>query len=88
MPAASIDTLSSAYDLDIHAAHRAARAQGWYANTPAGLIVLGHEPVRAVLHDRRWRELGAAALQMAGITNAGSIIERRVSACTARSVAV
>lgn len=68
MAAPFIDTLSPAYDADIHAAHRAARERSWYATTPAGIIVLGHEPVRAVLHDRRWRELGAAALQMAGIT--------------------
>jgi hypothetical protein len=68
VPAAFIDTLSPAYDADIHAAHRRARAEGWYATTPLGLIVLGHEEVRAVLHDRRWRELGAAALQLAGIT--------------------
>ena len=57
-----------AYDADIHAAHRAAREQSWYATTPVGIIVLRHEDVRAVLHDRRWRELGAAALQMAGIS--------------------
>jgi cytochrome P450 len=69
VPAAFIDTLSPGYDLDIHAAHRKARAQGWYANTPAGILVLDHAPVRAVLHDRRWRELGGAALQMAGITS-------------------
>jgi cytochrome P450 len=62
-----IDTLSPAYDADIHAAHRTARAQHWYATTPAGIIVLRHEDVRAVLHDRRWRELGAAALRLAGI---------------------
>jgi len=68
VPAAFIDTLSPEYDADIHTAHRRAREQGWYATTPAGLLVLGHEEVRAVLHDRRWRELGAAALQMAGIT--------------------
>jgi len=64
-----IDTLSPAYDADIHAPHRAAREQSWYATTPVGLIVLCYEDVRAVLHDRRWRELGAAALQMAGITS-------------------
>src|SRR5262245_56712834 len=33
------------------------------------MLVLRHEDVRAVLHDRRWRELGAAALSMAGITS-------------------
>ena len=64
-----IDTLSPAYDADIHAAHRAARAQHWYASTPVGIIVLRHEDVRTLLHDRRWRELGAAALGMAGITS-------------------
>jgi cytochrome P450 len=68
VPVPFIDTLSPAYDADIHAAHRRARAESWYATTPAGIIVLGHEQVRAVLHDRRWRELGAAALELAGIT--------------------
>jgi len=62
-----IDTLSPTYDADIHAAHCAARARHWYAGTPVGIIVLRHEDVRALLHDRRWRELGAAALGMAGI---------------------
>lgn len=69
MPAAFIDTLSPAYDLDVHAAHRKARERSWYATTSAGILVLGHEHVRAVLHDRRWRELGTTALQMAGITS-------------------
>jgi cytochrome P450 len=69
VPVPFIDTLSPAYDLDIHTAHREARAQGWYARTPAGILVLAHEEVRAVLHDRRWRELGTTALQMAGITH-------------------
>ena len=67
MAAPFIDTLSPSYDADIHAAHSKAREQSWYAATPVGIIVLRHEDVRAVLHDRRWRELGAAALQMAGI---------------------
>jgi cytochrome P450 len=69
VPVPFIDTLSPAYDADIHSAHRKAREQSWYAATPVGIIVLRHEDVRAVLHDRRWRELGAAALQMAGITS-------------------
>jgi cytochrome P450 len=65
----SIDTLDPAYDLDIHAAHRAARERSWYATTPVGIIVLRYRDVQAVLHDRRWRELGPDALRMAGITS-------------------
>lgn len=64
-----IDTLDPAYDLDIHAVHRAAREQWWYARTPVGIIVLRYRDVQAVLHDRRWRELGPDALRMAGITS-------------------
>ena len=35
-----IDTLDPAYDLDLHAVHKAAREQHWYARTPVGIIVL------------------------------------------------
>jgi cytochrome P450 len=63
-----IDTLSPEYDWNIHAAHRAARAHGWYAQTPVGLAFLDHEDVLWLLRDRRWRQLGADALAAAGIT--------------------
>jgi len=66
---AFIDTLDPAYDADIHAAHRAAREQCWYARTPAGLLLLRYEDVYAMVRDRRWRELGRDALAMAGITS-------------------
>jgi hypothetical protein len=66
---AFVDTLAPAYDRDVHAAHRAARARGWYARTPAGILVLGYDEVLRVLRDRRWRELGRDALRMAGITS-------------------
>jgi hypothetical protein len=64
-----IDTFDPAYDADIHAAHKAARERGWYARTPAGILLLRYEDVHAVVRDRRWRELGAEALRMAGITS-------------------
>jgi cytochrome P450 len=64
-----IDTLDPAYDRGLHAAHRAARERSWYATTPVGIIVLRYRDVQAVLHDRRWRELGPDALRMAGITS-------------------
>jgi cytochrome P450 len=64
-----IDTLDPAYDADIHGAHAAAREKSWYANTPAGILVLRYADVLAVLRDRRWRELGADGLAAAGITS-------------------
>jgi hypothetical protein len=64
-----IDTLDPAYDRDIHAAHQAARAHSWYARTPAGILLLTYEDVHAAVRDRRWRELGADALRMAGIAS-------------------
>jgi cytochrome P450 len=64
-----IDTLDPAYDLDLHAMHAAAREQWWYARTPVGIIVLRYRDVHALLHERRWRELGPDALRMAGITS-------------------
>jgi cytochrome P450 len=64
-----IDTLDPAYDADIHAAHAAAREKSWYAQTPAGILVLRYADVLAVLRDRRWRELGADGLAAAGITS-------------------
>jgi cytochrome P450 len=64
-----IDTLDPAYDADLHAAHRVAREKSWYATTPVGLIVLRYRDVHAVLHERRFRELGPDALRMAGITS-------------------
>ena len=67
MSAPFIDTLDSAYDADIHAAHAAAREKSWYAETPAGILVLRYADVLAVLRDRRWRELGADGLAAAGI---------------------
>jgi cytochrome P450 len=69
VPIPFIDTLDPAYDADIHAAHRAAREQSWYARTPAGILLLRYEDVYALVRDRRWRELGADALAMAGITS-------------------
>jgi len=66
--AAYIDTSDPAYDRDIHAAHRCAREHGWYARTPAGILVLDYHEVLRVLRDRRWRELGRDALALAGIT--------------------
>jgi len=62
-----IDTFDPAYDADIHAAHKAAREKSWYARTPTGILLLTYDDVHAVVRDPRWRELGAAALQMAGI---------------------
>jgi cytochrome P450 len=67
MSAPFIDTLSSGYDADIHAAHRSARTQSWYAQTPTGLLMLDYEAVHWLLHDPRWRQLGADALAGAGI---------------------
>ena len=67
MPVPFIDTLDPAYDADIHAAHRRAREQSWYARTPAGILLLRYDDVYALVRDRRWRELGADALAMAGI---------------------
>lgn len=64
-----IDTLDPAYDANLHAVHRAARAQWWYATTPVGILVLRYRDVHALLHERRWRELGPDALRMAGITS-------------------
>lgn len=68
MAAPFIDTLSPAYDADVHSAHRRARGQSWYATTPTGLLMLDYDSVHWLLHDRRWRELGADALAAAGIT--------------------
>lgn len=62
-----IDTLDPAYDADIHAAHRAARARSWYARTPAGYAFLRHEDVLWVLREKRFRELGVDGLAQAGI---------------------
>jgi cytochrome P450 len=64
-----IDTLSPAYDEDIHGAHRNARERSFYARTPAGLLFLRYEDVLWLLRDPRWRELGADALPSAGITD-------------------
>ena len=69
MPVPFIDTLDPAYDRDLHAVHREARARWWYARTPVGIIVLRYRDVQAVLHERRLRELGPDALRMAGITS-------------------
>jgi cytochrome P450 len=63
-----IDTLDPGYDRDIHAAHAAAREKSWYARTPYGILLLGYDDVHACLRDRRWHELGAAALAGAGIS--------------------
>jgi cytochrome P450 len=85
-----IDTFDPAYDADIHAAHRAARERGWYARTPAGILLLRYEDVHAVVRDRRWRELGAEALRMAGVTSGplwdwfGSIISNQEGATHTR----
>ncbi len=87
---AFIDTFDPAYDADIHAAHRAARDRGWYARTPAGILLLRYEDVHAIVRDRRWRELGAEALRMAGITSGplwdwfGSIISNQEGATHTR----
>jgi len=62
-----IDTLSAAYDEDIHSAHREARARSWYAETPLGLIFLDYEAVHWLLHERRFRLQGNDALDLAGI---------------------
>lgn len=62
-----IDTLSAAYDDDIHAAHRRARAESFYARTPVGLIFLDYEAVHWLLHERRFRLQGNDALDLAGI---------------------
>ncbi len=62
-----IDTLSAAYDLDIHAAHRAARERSWYATTPLGLVFLDYESVHWLLHEKRFRLQGNDALDLAGI---------------------
>jgi len=57
-----IDTLSPAYDADIHGAHCAARKRSWYAHTPQGLILLRYEDVHWLLRDARFREQGTDAL--------------------------
>ena len=62
-----IDTLSPAYDRDIHAAHREARERSWYAKTPLGLIFLDYESVHWLLHEKRFRLQGNDALDLAGI---------------------
>ena len=62
-----IDTLSAAYDFDIHSAHRAARERSWYARTPMGLIFLDYEAVHWLLHEKRFRLQGNDALDLAGI---------------------
>lgn len=62
-----IDTLSAEYDYDIHAAHRRARAESFYAQTPLGLIFLDYEAVHWLLHERRFRLQGNDALDLAGI---------------------
>jgi cytochrome P450 len=64
-----IDTLDPAYDADIHAAHRAAREKSWLARTPLGLLLLRYDDVHWLLRDARFREQGADALQLAGITD-------------------
>ncbi len=69
MPVPFIDTLDPAYDLKLHATHATARAQWWYARTPLGILVLRYRDVQALLHERRWRELGPDALRMSGITS-------------------
>jgi cytochrome P450 len=67
VPVPFIDTLDPAYDRALHAVHETARAQWWYARTPVGILVLRYRDVQAVLHERRWRELGPDALRMAGV---------------------
>ncbi len=62
-----IDTLSAAYDVDIHSAHHKARERSWYATTPLGLIFLDYEAVHWLLHERRFRLQGSDALDLAGI---------------------
>jgi cytochrome P450 len=62
-----IDTLSAAYDFDIHTAHRAARERSWYATTPMGLAFLDYESVHWLLHEKRFRLQGNDALDLAGI---------------------
>ena len=69
MPVPFLDTLDPDYDRNLHAAHKAAREQWWYARTPVGIIVLRYRDVQALLHERRWREVGPDALRMAGITS-------------------
>ncbi len=62
-----LDTFDPGYDLELHARLRAARERSWYATTPVGIAVLTHDAVRELVLDRRWHELGAAGLRMAGI---------------------
>jgi len=62
-----IDTLSAAYDEDIHAAHRAVRERSFWAETPLGLIFLDYEAVHWLLHEKRFRLQGNDALDLAGI---------------------
>ncbi|MEE2663951.1 MAG: cytochrome P450 [Myxococcota bacterium] len=69
MSAPFIDTLSPAYDADIHGAHRTAREKSWYAQTPLGLLLLRYRDVQWLLRDARFREQGADALALAGITD-------------------
>jgi cytochrome P450 len=62
-----VDTFDPAYDLELHERLREARERSWYATTPVGIVVLTHEAVRELVLDRRWHELGAEGLRMAGI---------------------
>jgi cytochrome P450 len=64
-----IDTLSPAYDDDVHTPHRAARAESWCARTPIGLMFLDYDDVHALVRDARFPELGLEALRLAGITS-------------------
>jgi cytochrome P450 len=66
---AFLDLFSDGYDADPHGAHRAARRQAWYAETPMGRMALRHAEVSALLRDRRLAELGGRALAMVGITD-------------------
>ena len=68
-----IDTLSPAYDEDIHSAHRRVREHSFHARTPRGLICVDYEAVHWLLHDKRFRLQGNDALALAGIVD-GSLL--------------
>ena len=55
----------------------------WIARTPLGFIVLRYDDVLGVLRDKRWHSAAAKVAEMAGITDAEFLENRRVSILSA-----
>ena len=75
---ATLDALSETYQLDPHAANRAALSHGPIAIGPIGPEILSYEAVQTVLRDRRFRMPQGLGLTLQGVTS-GPLWDRAVS---------